>query len=294
MNTKQLTYFIEIAKQESFTKASQQLFICQSALSKTIKVLEEELGVQLIDRVSKGFCLTQEGRLLYEHGQIALKRIEDEMNGLYDSINVAKGVISVGIPPVIGTAYFTKIIDEFCKKYPDIKLRIVEAGANSVKEKVEKGEIDIGVVILPFSSNAFKVTQVIKADNVLVVNREHPLAERQEVDFAELKDEKFIILNKSFMLHDRILDLCGEAGFAPRITCESSQWDFIASMVAMNQGVTILPRPIMRKYKSDDIRVISLKNPEFPWDIALIVKKDKYISKSIQSFVETATVKQKI
>ena len=80
--------------------------------------------------------------------------------------------------------------------------------------------------------------------------------------------------------------MCAKAGFEPNIICTSSQWDFIAEMVALNQGISILPRPILSKFYSKNIRLLTIKDPEFPWNIALIVRKDKYVSKAIKLFIE--------
>ena len=187
---------------------------------------------------------------------------------------------------MISTIYFTSTIQEFRSMYPNINLSVIEAGANTVKDKVEKGEIDIGVVILPFSSQDFNITSVFMSDNVVVVHKNHPLASKKEVSFSEIKDEPLIILNETYMLHDRIKALCAKAGFEPNIICSSSQWDFIAEMVALNQGISILPRPILSKFHSKNIRLLTIKDPEFPWNIALIVRKDKYVSKAIKLFIE--------
>ena len=138
MNIKQLTYFIEIAKRKSFTKAANELYISQSALSKTVKMLESQLEVQLIDRASKTFKLTDEGQILFEKGQLVLDKLNDELDMLYDSLSLKQGKLSIGIPPVIGTAYFTSIIYQFRNLYPHIELTIAEAGANTIKEKVDK------------------------------------------------------------------------------------------------------------------------------------------------------------
>lgn len=281
-----MNYFVEIARQKSFTNASKNLYICQSALSKAIKTFESELDIILIDRTSKNFKLTPEGQLLYENGIIALKVINEQLTKLQDSISLEKGSIKVGVPPVISTIYFTATIQEFRNMYPNINLSVIEAGANTVKDKVEKGEIDIGVVILPFSSQDFNITSVFMSDNVVVVHKNHPLASKKEVSFSEIKDEPLIILNETYMLHDRIKALCAKAGFEPNIICSSSQWDFIAEMVALNQGITILPRPILSKFHSKNIRLLTIKDPEFPWNIALIVRKDKYVSKAIKLFIE--------
>lgn len=285
MNIKALTYFLEIAKEKSFTKASKNLFVCQSALSKSIKTFEFELGTTLIDRTSKEFKLTPEGQIFYENGIIALKHINEQLSILLDSISLEKGKIKVGVPPVISTIYFTSIIQQFRAEYPSIQLNVIEAGANTVKSKVENGDIDIGVVILPFSSENFDVTEIFEAEIVGVVNKQHPLAKYDEISINEFKDEPLISLNEAYMLHDIIHDKCHEAGFTPNIIYKSSQWDFIAELVALNQGVSILPKPILSKFHSKNIKTLRIKEG-FPWHIAFIVRKDKYISKAIKLFID--------
>ena len=286
MTIKQLTYFLEIARMKNFTKAAANLYISQSALSKTVKMMESELGVQLVDRTVNHFKLTPEGEILYQKGLLALKNINDELDGLYDSLGVEQGNISVGIPPVIGTAYFTSIIYKFREMYPDVELKIREAGANTIKKWVSDGEVDIGVVILPVSGDDFRVIPVITAENVLLVNKNHPLARFDEVGFKMLEKERFISLNSTFMLYDQIRSICLISGFEPNIVCESSQWDFIAEMVALDQGISILPRPILKKFNSDKIKLVSLKDPKFSWNIAIILNKDKYVSKIMKAFIE--------
>lgn len=285
MNIKFLTYFIEVAKQQSFTKASKRLFICQSALSKAIKNFELELDITLIDRTSKTFKLTSEGQLFYENGVIALKTINEQLSILLDSVSLEKGKIKVGVPPVISTIYFTSIIHKFRSEYPSINLNIVEAGANTVKDKVEKGEIDIGVVILPFSSENFNVITIFDSEVVIVVNKNHPFANRDKVSLLEIKNQSILSLNETYMLYDRIKIRCHEVGFEPNIICTSSQWDFLAEMVSLNQGISILPKPILSKFHSKNIKTVRITEG-FPWNIAFILRKDKYMSKAIKLFID--------
>ncbi|MDR1835980.1 MAG: LysR family transcriptional regulator [Fusobacteriaceae bacterium] len=285
MNLRQLEYFLEVARLKSFTKASKNLYVCQSALSKSIQQFENELNLKLIDRSSKNFKLTAEGEILFENGNTTLKTITELFERLNESLNSEKGTINVGVPPVISTVYFTRIAHKFKNTYNDIKLNILEVGANIVKASVENGVVDIGAVILPFQSYNFNKKSVFSSDCVVVVNKNHPLADRGEISIADLKHEDFLLLNETYMLHDKILELCSEAGFEPNVTTKSSQWDFLVELVSLDHGITILPRLIIKKYNSKNIRMLTLKDPDFPWNIALITKKDKYISKPMQLFI---------
>ncbi len=286
MTIKQLTYFLTLAKHQSFTKASGELYLSQSALSKAIKNLEFELGVTLIDRTSNKFKLSSEGVILYENGNLTLESINKKFEELIDSISSEKGSLKIGVPPVISTVYFTTITHKFSKLYPEINLTILEEGAENVRSEVEKGNIDIGVIILPFEDNEFDIFPVFKGENVAVVNKKHPLAKEESIDLEKLKDEKFIILNSTYMLYNRIIENCDKAGFVPNVISTSSQWDYITEMVALNHCVSILPKQIVLKYQSKNIKLLSLKNPIFPWDMALIIRKDKYKSKPLKAFIE--------
>ncbi len=87
------------------------------------------------------------------------------------------------------------------------------------------------------------------------------------------------------MLYDRVKIRCNQVGFTPNIISTSSQWDFVAEMVALNQGIAILPKPILSRFHSKKIKLLKIKEG-FPWNIAFIVRKDKYISRAIKLFIE--------
>lgn len=285
MNLKYLNYFIKIVEEGGFTAASKKLFVCQSALSKAIKLFEEELGINLIDRSSHTFKLTSEGQIFYENSVLAKKIIEEQFDILLDSISLEKGKVKIGVPPVISTIYFTTIIQKFSENFPNVKLTVIEAGANTIKEKVENGEVDIGVIILPFNSSNFNIIPVFLSENVVIVHKSHPLALQEEVSFGDLKDENFLSLNETYMLYDKIIENCRAFNFTPNIVYTSSQWDFIAEMVSLNQGISILPKPILAKFHSKNIKILKIKET-FPWNVALITTKNKYISKANKLFID--------
>ena len=287
MNLKHLSYFVDISKRESFTKAADDIYVSQSALSKSVKSLEQELNVTLIDRTSKSFNLTEEGRILYVEGEKLLQYIDESQDEIIEKIHQNRRRLRIGVPPVISTVYFSQLLFRFIKQYPNIELEISEVGANIVQNQINAGNIDIGVVILPIiNTDNYHIIPAMSSDNALIVNKDHPLASRDEVDFKELEHEDFLILDRTYMLHDRIIKNCEIAGFYPHITTESSQWDFLAEMVAYNQGISILPVPIMKRfYSSDRIKMIRLKEPEFPWNIAMIFKKEKLITAQMEEFI---------
>lgn len=286
MDIKNIAYFIELAKEKNFTRAAENLHISQPALSKAIKLLEYETNTKLIDRNTKMFRLTQQGEAFFENAKKALDVINFEMYKLEDSLTYSKKILKLGLPPVIGAAYFPSIIAKFQEEYPNIEIKIIEEGSNEIRQKVKDEEIELGVTIIPIQSKTLNTIPIAKGDVVLVVNKKHKLANKRYIDIKELKDEKFITFNEDFMMHDKTIDACKECGFEPYITLKTSQWDFIIEMVSLNQGITIIPKPIVKRFTVDDIKMIPIKSPEISWDVGFILKNNEYISTTTKLFIE--------
>jgi DNA-binding transcriptional LysR family regulator len=277
MDIKQLQYFIEVAKYNSFTKAAEQLFITQPTISKMIKNLEDELGVVLFDRSRKKLILTDAGRIIYEQALLvdkAFHNLESEMDNLF---GLKKGHIRIGLPPIFDPRLFPKLVGSFHEKYPAITFELMEDGSKKIEEEVANHELDIGVVVLPTNNDVFQYFSFMEEDLRLIVHPKHPLATLEEVNLSELSKESFIIFNKDFVLHDRIISSCNQAGFNPHIISESSQWSFIEEMVSCKLGVSLLPESIC-SHLTTKVKTIKVMNPSIGWNLAIIWSKDQYLS----------------
>jgi len=285
MDFRQLTYFIEVAKCNSFTKASEKLHLSQPTLSKMVKGLEEELMVDLIDRSTRQITLTDAGEIVFEEGLKIIESMEDLSTHLYDLMNLKRGKMQIGIPPLIGVLFFPKIIKGFQKLYPDIEINLLERGGNKVMEEVREGLLDLGLVIMPEDDEGFDCVPFLHEKLRLFVHATHRLANRKTVEMHELRDEPFILFSEDFTLHDRVLQECMKAGFDPNVAYVSSQWDFISEMIAEKLGVTIFPEAIARKVDEKIVKSIPIVNPSIPWKLVIITKKGKYISSAAQAFI---------
>lgn len=285
MNIREINYFVELGKEKNFTRAANKLNISQPALSKAIKLLEDDIGTTLIDRTSKKFKLTIEGESFYNESQKSLGIINLELNKLYSNVKNRKKVLNVGIPPVIGLVYFTSIIAKFKRENPQVELRILEEGSNNVKKKVLDETLELGIIIFPFESENFVSIPIVNGEVVLVVNKEHRLSERKSVDIRELIDERFVTLNENFMMYNKIINACAACGFKPDIATKSCQAHFVIEMVALNEGISIMPKPIVERYLTDNIRMVDLDETFMDWNIGSIYKKNKCLSKEANDFM---------
>ncbi|MFC7064152.1 LysR family transcriptional regulator [Halobacillus seohaensis] len=289
MDIRQLSYFLEVAKYKSFTKASNELHISQPTLSKKVKSLEDELNIALIDRSARQITLTEAGEVAYEQAQIIVESLESFSTHLHDLMNVKKGKIKMGIPPLIGFLFFPKIIKEFNSIYPDVEIKLMEHGANKVKKEVNDGLLDLGVVVLPADKKVFDIVPFIYEELMLFTHSSHPFAHRETVEVKDLEDESFILFSEDFALHDRIIQECRRAGFRPNVAYESSQWDFISGMIGENLGISIFPQSIAAKLDSELVRAVPIVNPVIPWKLGLVLKKGRYVSHATREFIKNMT-----
>lgn len=279
MDILHLTYFIEVAKQGSFTRAAHTLHVSQPSISKMVRNLENELGVVLIDRAGRKLKLTDAGQALYEHGIKIVASLDNAAADLDALIGCRKGQIRIGIPPMVETSFFAIAIGEFKKKYPDIIIDLIEVGSKAVETMVAEGQLEIGVVVLPVKNKAnFSLFAFVKDPIQLIVHPEHRLAARDIAHITDLADELVVMYRKDFALHDHITEKCREYGFTPRVLCESSQWDFMVEIVAAKLGVALLPKRVCDKLAGNAVKALPLAEEIRPWHLAVIWKKDTYLS----------------
>lgn len=286
MDIRHLQYFLEVVRWQSFTKAAQALYITQPTISKTIKMIEDELGVVLFERIgSKRIVLTDAGSILLAQAGQMVQSFEYMTSRLDELMQVKVGRIRIGLPPMVGASFFPPIIGKFHEQFPKITLQLVEHGAKKVEAEVGSGELDIGVILLPTKEELFESFCVVKQRLMLVVSSAHRLASSSEVRLAELKDEPFLLFHEDFALHDRIIAACEEQGFQPNVVYKSTQWDFICEMVGANLGIALLPEAVCKELDPERLRAIAVTQPVLPWHLAMIWRRDGYLSYAAREWI---------
>ncbi|WP_044476703.1 LysR family transcriptional regulator [Oceanobacillus massiliensis] len=287
MEIKHLKYFIEVTRMGSFTRAADHLYMTQPAISRIIKSLEDEVGTPLFIRSRKKLMLTEAGKVLYEHAQEIERQFQSLQTALDQLSNQHKGHLRIGLPSIIDSIFFSRLLASFHEEYPEITFQLIEDGSKGIEEKVMEEQLDFGVVFLPAPHHIFDSYSLGEEDLHLIVPSKHRLANREEVTLDELKDEGFIMFNKDFSLRDSIYTACLKSGFEPRIISETSQLDFIEEMVASSLGITLLPESAI-KGLNKDIKEIKIAHPTIKWHLSMIWKKDHISSHVKQEFIRFA------
>ena len=278
MEIQQLKYFVEVVRQQSFTKAAAQLFVTQPMLTRSIKHLEEELNVRLIERTSKSFYLTDAGRILYDRALDFLLQYDDLFQTMDDVRSVRVGEVHLSIPGVLLDVYFPPLLTRFHRHFPGIDISVVEEGSKLTAAAVGSGRADLGLVMLPVDEPyRFESKTLISNVCSLVVSRHHPFAQMSSVHIKDLKDETILTYSETATLHDSFIRMCGECGFAPRIAYKSLMTRFCLKMVGMQQCIAVLPLPILQPDLCEELVIVPLV-PVIPWEIAIIRRREGYRS----------------
>lgn len=286
MTFNQLKYFIEVVNQKSFTKASEKLFISQSTISKALSSLEAELKTTLYEHGNREFILTKSGQYLYDFAKDVLGYWSVKENELLEKIKVDNDKLKLGLPPTAGSIFFFGLVHKFKAKNPTTQLIINDTTSKFIPDLLLEGKLDLGIVIEPFDDPRFIKKVAYQTEAVLVVSNKHKLANLDTVSFKDLQEELFLQVTKDFQYRLVFEKICQQAGFKPRISFESNQWDMILEMVADDQGITVLPLPLVEKYKPQNVKCIHLIDPCFPWALTVIRAKDHPITQGMRKFIE--------
>lgn len=155
--------FYVVAKYKSFTQASNELFVSQPAITQSIKKLEEQLNVKLFDRGINGIVLTKAGEIVFHYAE-QLFNLASSVDQLMKYVEITNSpAINVGLPTHIGTFYFVEVLEKFCKKYPDIKINIINSKSADMLKMLESRNLDLIIdTDIPFSDNKEIIIEKIK------------------------------------------------------------------------------------------------------------------------------------
>lgn len=274
MELRQLEYFRMVGTLKSFTHAARKLHITQPCITNSILKLEDELGVQLLDRTTKQVSLT-------EKGQLFLKRVNDILNEVNEATmevqNYDSHLVSLGLPPMIGAYLFPDIFLKMQKTHPQTKIQVIEKGSIAIQDMLEKGEVDMAFMILHQKSHLLEQVPLIEKEATVCLPRNHRLAKRKSLSFDELAEEKFIMLSNEYVHHKVFIDECAKRNITPDVIFQTDKIETMKALIESGAGISILMRIIVNE--SPDIVKVPLKNPIlFP--IGLAWRKDKTLSNS--------------
>jgi DNA-binding transcriptional LysR family regulator len=234
-----LAAFDAAASVGHFTHAADLLGVPQSSLSRRIKQLERELGVELFQPDGRGVALTVQGRDLHERIHQLVQALDTAITAIRENADPEAGLIRFGFPLTLGPVSVPALLAKFHRSAPRMRLNLMQAHGEALVQMLRDGRLDLAIVIpapegLPLHLLGHQPLQ-------LCVSSSHTLSGRATVSAAELAGEKFIANPPSYHLRQVLEAWAKAAGFAPTVTFEITEFDTIRSLVAHGLGIALLP-----------------------------------------------------
>lgn len=282
MNLKQLRYFHEVARLQSFSKAADTLHIAQPAISMSIQKLERELDLRLFHRNDRKIRLTDEGQRLFKHAGIILKNLEDAELEMRELKGLAQGSVRIGIPSMLGSYYFPPILMAFKHRHPELNLEVIEGGTWQLQQMVERGELDLGVIVSEFVPDTLHTELFLREQMMVTLGKDHPFAVQQSVTYEDFFSEELVMFKEGYF-HRKIVDrIAANIGAMPHIGFETNLIPLIKSIVKQGFGISTLLSMVIE----DDDDLIALPFNQPVWlDLSIAWNKDRYLSQANQAFV---------
>jgi len=244
MEIRQLRYFSAVAETGSFTRGARREHVSQPSLSEQIKQLESKLGSELFDRLGQVTKLTAAGKTFYRAAQSVLKRLGKVRSKIQDAQNPHGGAVTVGGSPTVAPYFLPTALASFKRKYPLVRLRIVEESSDQLLQDLRKAAVDLVLLQIPVGGREFASEELTREPLYLAIPTGHRLASRRTIGLEELKEDPFLMLSDG-LFRRAVLDALRKARVRPRIVAEVHGLATILALVSAGVGVSIVPQMAM-------------------------------------------------
>lgn len=242
MELRQLQYFLKVAQKEHVTRAAEEMHVAQSAVSRQIRQLEEELGVELFMQKGRNLHLTPVGQLFRKRVERILGDLDRSVAEIHEFLDPESGEIRIGFPHSLGTRLIPSIVAEFRLHYPNVKFRFKQGMYPSLIKDVMSGEVDLAFISpCPESGDHIRGDVVLTEELFAILPPGHHLAEEETIRLQQLREEQFVLFSQGYSLRPIVWQACLKAGFEPKIAFEGGETDTIRGLVAAGMGVSLLP-----------------------------------------------------
>jgi DNA-binding transcriptional LysR family regulator len=265
LDVRRIRVLQEVIGRGSFSGAADSLHLSQSAVSQQIAVLEREVGVPLLERTSEGPKLTAAGEALMEHGDAVICRLEEAEREIAQIAGLEGGRLRLSSFPTASATLMTRALSLFRQRFPKVELEFTEDEPEDSFPALKRGDFDLAVV---FDYPAFPLdfSRDVQAEMILEERMRvalpvgHPLAAAKSVRIEDLAEEDWLCGALPSSCRDQIIGLCREAGFEPKISFQSEEYDVLKGFVAGGLGVTILP-DLAGGHPGVELRAVRGKKP---------------------------------
>ena len=279
-----LEQFVAVARAKNFTKAAEKLKLSQSALSRSVQKLEEQIGQPLFERMPREVTLTDLGELFLERAKEILHLVDDTASLLSDAAR--HGRIRLGAIPTIAPYLLPDLLRSFCGEHSDIKVVVQEDTTENLIRRCSHGQIDLAILALPLVVRHLETEALFEEELLLTLPPGHPLCECESITAETAETYPFILLNEEHCLSGNIETFCQQQSVQPVSIERINQLATVQELVALGHGVSLLPE-MARRLDTSDRRVYrSFTDARPTRTIAMMWNPYRYQSKWTKMFMD--------
>ncbi len=249
MDISQLQYFLKIVEHRNFTRAAEDCFVSQSAISQQIAKLEQELGQPVFERQARKISLTPAGELLQKRASQILALVNDTKNEITDNGTTGRLVISA--IPTIAPFFLPALLSLFHEKYPLVEIEVNEDETKILLKRCNNGEIDLGILALPVETKHLDTLKLFEEELLLVLPTGHPLTQQKKISLADISKEPFVLLTEAHCLTGHVTEFCHQQAFQPVKTGRTNQIAMVLELVGLGHGVSVVPAMVQQRDPSN-------------------------------------------
>jgi LysR family transcriptional regulator, transcriptional activator of the cysJI operon len=279
--------FNVVSQNNSFSKAAQELYMTQSAVSQAISKLEKELEIPLFYRTSKGVILTNEGKLLNDHIHSALGIINVAEDKIVEFKTLKTGQLRIGVGDTISRYFLLPYLEEFHSRYPGIKLNILNGTTTEICDFIKAGKADVGICNLPIQDEHLQVIPCKEIQDIFVCGEKYKILTTQPVSLEYLMGLPLIFLEKKSNSRIYVENFFKKKGFHVSPVFELGSYDLVLDFTKINLGISCVIKEFSMDYlERGDLYEIKLEEEIPKRSIGICHLKNVPLSRAAKEFVE--------
>jgi DNA-binding transcriptional LysR family regulator len=239
---RRLQYFVAVARERNFTRAAERLHIAQPALSRQVRLLEQELGVELLHRTTHEFELTEAGEYLLERGPALLSSADELWRSVRTYGTGERGEVVIGYGASASYETGPRLLQRLADRHPGIQVTTSVRSTGEIVARVGDGSIDLGLVRCAPRTAGLEARRIRSERQVLLLRRDHRLASWSSVSAADLAEETLLLHPREANPghYDAVFRLCRDHGFEPQVLLRTLSFDLRYSPIVDGEAVSVV------------------------------------------------------
>ena len=282
--------FYTVAKSGSLTKAAEELYISQPAVSRSIKQLETQLGVTLFTRTHRGMTLSaQGGKVIFAEVVRALGLLEEAENRISEVNNLATGTIRIGASDTIFEYFLADKIADFHERFPSVKIELMADFTPDTIEKLKSDKCDVAFVNLPITADSdLKLYgNCMRLNDIFIAGEKYSSLAEKPISLSALKKYPLILMDENTIARRSLNNFLSSVGVSLTPSIEVGSWDLMKRLVSKGMGIGVIPREYaMRRLNEKSLYEVKTEVSLPVRSVGILLKKNATISYALHCFID--------